>query len=140
MTHSNAQHKVPNSSGTHAPQMKTPADAADCHIHIYDPRFQPPVDKPLNGTVADYRLLQKRIGLLRVVIVQPRNYKTDNTPTVDAIEQLGIANARGIAVLHPTVDEAELKRLDDAGIRGIRFTLGHAKNAVVSIDMIEPLA
>jgi predicted TIM-barrel fold metal-dependent hydrolase len=131
---------VPNSTGSHAPQLKAPANATDCHIHIYDPRFQPPVDKPLNGTVADYRLLQKRIGVTRVVIVQPRNYKTDNSVTVDAIKQLGIANARGIAVLHPDVDEAELKKLDQAGIRGIRFTLGNAKNAVVSIDMIEPLA
>jgi predicted TIM-barrel fold metal-dependent hydrolase len=136
----NTQHKVPNSSGTHAPKLKAPADAADCHIHIYDPRFQPPVDKPLNGTVSDYRLLQKRIGVSRVVIVQPRNYKTDNSPTVDAIKQLGIANARGIAVLHPTVTEAELKRLNDGGIRGIRFTVSNPAHAVVSIDMMEPLA
>jgi D-galactarolactone isomerase len=136
----NAQHNVPNSSGTHAPKLKAPADAADCHIHIYDPRFQPPVDKPLNGTVSDYRLLQKRIGVSRVVIVQPRNYKTDNSPTVDAIKQLGVANARGIAVLHPTVTEAELKRLDEAGIRGIRFTVSNPAHAVVSIDMMEPLA
>jgi D-galactarolactone isomerase len=133
-------HNVPNSSGTNAPTLKAPPNAADCHIHIYDSHFQPPVDKPLNGTVSDYRMLQKRIGVSRVVIVQPRNYKTDNSPTVDAIRQLGIANARGIAVLHPTVEEAELKRLDAAGIRGIRFTLGNAKHAVVSMDMIEPLA
>jgi predicted TIM-barrel fold metal-dependent hydrolase len=133
-------HNVPNSSGTHAPKLKAPADAADCHIHIYDPRFQPPVDKPLNGTVSDYRLLQKRIGVSRVVIVQPRNYKTDNSPTVDAIRQLGIANARGIAVLHPTVTEAELQRLNDGGVRGIRFTVSNPAHAVVSIDMMEPLA
>jgi len=133
-------HSVPNSSGTNAPKLKAPANAADCHIHIYDARFQPPVGKPLHGTVADYRLLQKRIGVSRVVIVQPRNYATDNSVTVDAIKQLGIENARGIAVLHPTVTEPELKRLNEAGIRGIRFTLGNAKHAVVSIDMIEPLA
>ena len=133
-------HSVPNSSGTNAPKLKAPANAADCHIHIYDARFQPPVGKPLHGTVSDYRLLQKRIGVSRVVIVQPRNYATDNSVTVDAIKQLGIENARGIAVLHPTVTEPELKRLNEAGIRGIRFTLGNAKHAVVSIDMIEPLA
>jgi predicted TIM-barrel fold metal-dependent hydrolase len=140
MTYHAAQHNVPNSSGTNAPELKAPANAADCHIHIYDPRFQPPVAHPLNGTVQDYRLLQQRIGVSRVVIVQPRNYATDNSVTVDAIKQLGIANARGIAVLHPTVTEAELKRLDDAGIRGIRFTVGNPRTAVVSIDMIEPLA
>src|SRR5579862_4879929 len=136
----NTVHQVPNSSGTHAPKTKAPANATDCHIHIYDPRFQPPVAHPLNGTVQDYRLLQKRIGVTRVVIVQPRNYATDNSVTVDAIRQLGIENARGVGVLKPTVSDAELKSLNDAGIRGIRFTVGNPKTAVVSIDMIEPLA
>jgi predicted TIM-barrel fold metal-dependent hydrolase len=140
MTDNTVEHRVPNSSGTHAPNLKAPANAADCHIHIYDPRFQPPVARPLNGTVQDYRLLQKRIGVTRVVIVQPRNYATDNSVTVDAIRQLGITNARGVAVLRPTVTDAELKRLNDGGIRGIRFTVGNPETAVVSIDMIEPLA
>ena len=49
----------------------------------------------------DYRLLQKRIGVSRVVIVQPRNYATDNSVTVDAIRQLGIANARGVGRAAP---------------------------------------
>ncbi len=140
MTDNTLQHHVPNSSGTNAPKLKAPANAVDCHIHIYDPRFAPPVAKPLNGTVQDYRLLQKRIGVSRVVIVQPRNYAVDNSVTVDAIRQLGIANARGVAVLRPTVTDAELTSLDDAGIRGIRFTVGNPEHAVVSIDMIEPLA
>ena len=164
MTDNIAQHNVPNSSGTNAPKLKAPANAADCHIHIYDPRFQPPVAHPLNGAVPDYRLLQKRIGVSRVVIVQPRNYATDNSVTVDAYmgDEIDFTNGRkasgatilnsvlvrpnahlelrGIAVLHPTVTDAELKRLDDAGIRGIRFTVGNPKTAVVSIDMIEPLA
>ena len=44
-----------------------------------------------------YRLLQKRIGTTRVVVVQPRNYAIDNRVTLDAIAQLG-PNARGVAV------------------------------------------
>ena len=131
---------VPNSAGTEPPQLKAPLNATDCHIHIYDPRFQPRVEKPANGTVADYRLLQKRIGLMRVVIVQPRNYATDNSATLDAIEQLGIDKARGVGVLRPTVTDAELKRLHAGGIRGIRFTTGDPHTAVVSPGMIEPLA
>ena len=39
------------------------------------------------------------------------------TVTVDAIGQLG-ANARGVAVLHPTVTDAELKRLQTAASAG----------------------
>ena len=83
MQDSGAQQAVPNSSGTEPPKLKAPANAADCHIHIYDARFQS-ADPPLsNATVQDYRLLQKRIGVTRVVIVTPRNYVTDNSVTVD---------------------------------------------------------
>jgi predicted TIM-barrel fold metal-dependent hydrolase len=134
------EHHVPNSAGTAAPSLRAPANAADCHIHIYDPRFQPVVSRPTQATVADYRLLQKRIGTSRAVIVQPRNYRTDNSATLDAIRQLGIANARGIAVLHPDVPETQLRALHDGGVRGIRFTVGNPATAVVRVDMIEPLA
>jgi len=140
MPTTNEQTTVPNSSGTAPPKLKAPPNAADCHIHIYDPRFEPPVEKVAGGTAGDYRLLQRRIGVKRVVIVTPRNYATDNTVTLDAISQLGIANARGVAVLRPSVTDAELKKLADGGVRGIRFTTGQPETAIVSIDMVEPLA
>ena len=34
-----AQSPVPNSAGTEAPRVKAPANACDCHHHIYDARF-----------------------------------------------------------------------------------------------------
>src|SRR6266852_1707035 len=134
--------QVPWSVGTEAPKLKAPANACDCHMHIYDPgRFPMPPNPraaPSHATVADYRL-QQRIGTTRVVIVQPRNYATDNQVTVDAIAQLR-PNARGVAVLHPTVTDAELKRLNDAGVRGIRFSLSDPSSRAVTPDMIEPLS
>ena len=129
---------VPNSSVTESPRLKAPANAADCHIHIYDPRFLPPVTKITNATMSDYRLLQERIGVTRVVIVTPRNYLTDNSVTLDAIRQAG-PNARGVGVIRPTVTDAEVNILHEGGIRGIRFTVA-PPDAVVTIDMIEPLA
>jgi predicted TIM-barrel fold metal-dependent hydrolase len=135
--------QVSNSAGTEPPKLRAPEGACDCHMHIYDPaRFAMPPSKrvaPSNATVSHYRSLQKRIGTARVVVVQPRNYAVDNRVTVDAIAQLG-PNARGVAVLHPTVTDAELKALHAAGVRGIRFTLGDPATAVVKVDMIEPLA
>lgn len=131
---------VPHSTGTNPPKLVAPAKAADCHIHIYDARFPSSSPVMANGTMADYRLLQKRVGVERVVIVTPRHYTTDNTVTTDAIKELGIDHARGVGVLRPGVTDAELKQLDAAGIRGIRFTVGDPHTAVVSIDMIEPLA
>jgi D-galactarolactone isomerase len=71
--------------------------------------------------------------------VTPRNYATDNRVTLDALAQLG-ANARGVAVVHPTITDAELKALDAAGIRGIRFSLTGGADAVVTWDMVEPLS
>jgi predicted TIM-barrel fold metal-dependent hydrolase len=134
---------VPNSVGTESPKLKAPAGACDCHMHIYDPaRFRMVPSQrvpPADAAVAQYRLLQKRIGTTRVVVVTPRNYATENQVTVDAIAQLG-PNARGVAVLHPTVTDAELKRLDDAGVRGIRFSLTDPATAVVTLDMVEPLS
>lgn len=131
---------VPHSTGSAPPKLVAPAKTADCHIHIYDARYASATPPIANSTVGDYRLLQKRIGFERVVIVTPRCYQTDNTVTTDAIKELGIDNARGVGVLRPTVTDAELKKLHDGGIRGIRFTVGDPKTAVVSIDMIEPLA
>jgi len=137
-----AQTPVPNSTGTEPPKLKAPANATDCHMHIYDEaRFHMPPSAripPLNAAVPQYQLLQKRNGTTRVVIVTPRNYATDNRATVDAIMRL--KNARGVAVLHLDVADAELKRLNDAGIRGTRFSLGDPATAVVTPDMLEPMA
>ena len=133
-------HDVPNSSGTEPPRLKAPKNAADCHIHIYDARYEPPVERPTDATVADYRKLQKRIGTSRVVIVTPRNYGTNNAVTIDAIAELGIDNARGVAVLRPDVSDADLRKMNEGGIRGLRFTVGNPATAVTSVDMIEPLA
>jgi predicted TIM-barrel fold metal-dependent hydrolase len=138
-----AQGAVPNSAGVESPRVKAPANACDCHMHIYDPSRFPMVPSPRvapsDAAVPHYRLLQRRIGTTRVVVVTPRNYGTGNEVTVDAIRQLG-PNARGVAVLHPSVTSAELKRLHEAGVRGIRFSLNDPATAVVSIDMVEPLS
>jgi predicted TIM-barrel fold metal-dependent hydrolase len=137
-----AQIAVPNSTGTELPTLKAPPLACDCHHHIYDTaRFPTPKSgaEP-NSTVADYRLLQKRIGTTRDVIVTPRPYATDNRVTLDAIAQLG-ANARGVAVIHPDITVAELDTLARGGIRGIRFSLSApVAAAVTTLEMIEPLS
>ena len=138
-----AQVAVPNSSGTELPKLKAPALACDCHHHIYDPaRFAPSQPGAMaNARVGEYRLLQRRIGTTRDVVVTPRPYATDNRVTLDAIAQLG-RNARGVAVIHPTVTDAELKTLDHGGIRGIRFSLSSNPTTVAAttVDMIEPLS
>jgi predicted TIM-barrel fold metal-dependent hydrolase len=134
---------VPNSAGTLPPSLTVPANACDCHMHIYDgARFSPPRPQARmqpDARVEEYRLFQQRIGTSRVVVVQPAAYGIDNAVTLDAIGRLG-PQARGIAVVHPTVTDTELKQMADGGIRGIRFTQFDPRTAATTIDMIEPLA
>jgi predicted TIM-barrel fold metal-dependent hydrolase len=134
---------VPNSSGTAKPRLAAPAGACDCHLHIYDPAF--PMARPDARAVADasvgvYRMLQQRTGTVRAIVVQPAAYGTDNRVTVDAVAKLGRENARGIAVIHPDITDAQLAALGAGGIRGVRFTQHDPRTAVTTPDMIEPLA
>src|SRR5439155_8482536 len=141
--HAQEVQAVPNSTGTEPPKLKAPQHAADCHMHIYDPaRFAMPPNPrvaPSNAAVPQYRLLQQRIGTTRVVVVQPRNYATDNRVTLDALAQLA-PNARGVAVVTPAITDAELKAFHAGGIRGIRFSLADPSSRAVTPDMVEPLS
>ena len=134
------QTAAPWSAGTEAPRVKAPTDACDCHMHIYDHRFPVAPNaklRPPDATVDDYRLLQKRLGTTRNVVVTPSTYGTDNSITLDAIARLG-ATARGVAVVDTGVTDPELKRLDGLGITGIRFNL--VQSGATTVEMLEPLS
>jgi predicted TIM-barrel fold metal-dependent hydrolase len=135
-----AEAQVKWSSGTASPKLKAPAGAADCHHHIYDARF--PADAaavlhPPDALVDDYRALQRRLGTSRSVIIQPSTYGVDNRCALAALAALG-PSARLVAVVNDTVTDAELKRFDGLGVRGIRFNLAQA--GATTPEMIEPLA
>ncbi len=105
------------------PRLEAPPNSCDTHMHIYDSRFpqapggpKPPGDFPVEA----YRGMQARLGVSRVVIVQPNAYQDDNRCTLDAIAQLG-ADAKGVGVVKPSVTDAQLEALTRGGIRGIRF-------------------
>jgi D-galactarolactone isomerase len=132
--------QAPYSAGTEAPKLKAPANACDCHMHIYNANY--PVApsatlKPPDALVADYKLLRERLGTSRNVVVTPSTYGTDNRVTLDAMAQIG-ATARGVAVVDTSVSDSELKRLNDLGVRGIRFNLVQA--GATTVEMIEPLS
>ncbi|MEI9987459.1 MAG: amidohydrolase family protein [Aliidongia sp.] len=125
-----------------AAKHKAPAHAVDCHHHIYDHRW--PVDphstvRQEDATVADYRLLQKRIGTTRNVVIQPSAYGVDNTGLIEVLGQFGTKTTRGVAVVNTEVTDAELDHLHTAGVRGIRFNLASPGGAT-SVEMIEPLS
>lgn len=104
-----------------------PAHACDCHVHVVgDPQRYPMLpDRPYTAgpaSVADLRAHLARIGFERAVIIQPSFYGADNQCLLDALKEME-GNARGIAVASPTVSDSELKKMHEAGVRGLRLNL-----------------
>jgi predicted TIM-barrel fold metal-dependent hydrolase len=140
---------VPNSAGTAPPKLKLPIGACDCHHHIYDARF--PFSRPgarmvADSHVSDYRLLQRRLGISRNIVVTPTPFPAsvaDNLVTLDALKAFG-DNARGVAIVYPDITDAELKTLTDGGVRGIRFSLAASGASppipASTVDVIEALS
>ena len=135
-----AAQQVKWSEGTEPPKLKAPANACDCHHHIYGSQYK--VDprstlRPGDASVEDYRGFQKRIGTSRNVVVQPSTYGTENAPTLDAVAAMG-PQARAVVVVDDTVSDADLKRMHAQGARGIRFNL--AQTGATTAEMLEPLS
>ena len=131
-----------NSAGVARPKTTAPSGATDSHVHIYDHRFPIAPNatlRPPDAGVEEYRRLQQRLGTSRVVIVTPSTYGTDNSCTLDAVEQFGVKLARADAVVDTSVSDAELKRFDALGVRAIRFNL-LTKGGTTTFDMLEPLS
>ena len=108
---------------TDRPQLIAPPGACDCHMHVFADRFAAPNDarpRPPQASVAMYREVQAALGLQRVVVVQSNFYGSDNRGMLEALTAYG-AEARGVVVVTPDVDDAELQRLTDLGVRGVRF-------------------
>jgi len=78
--------QVPNSTGAEPAKLKAPPGACDCHHHIYDAvRFPPatPGGRIIpDARVEEFRLLQRRIGTSRNIVVTPSAYVTDNRVTL----------------------------------------------------------
>lgn len=140
----NAQHPAASASpAVPGETPRLPALACDAHIHIYNPDLiaAPAAPNPLAACTAQaYRQVRDSLGLRRAVVVTPAPHVTDNRVTLDAIEQLGASQTRGVGVVFPEVTDGELQALHRGGIRGIRFTVAISHTSIVRIDMIEPLA
>jgi 2-pyrone-4,6-dicarboxylate lactonase len=111
--------------------LNLPSGACNAHCHVFGPgtrfpyaadaTFVPAEDAPKEALYA----LNDSLGLERCVVVQSACHGFDNGATEDAIAARP-ETYRGIALLATDVADAELKRLDVAGFRGVRFNfMGH---------------
>jgi 2-pyrone-4,6-dicarboxylate lactonase len=107
------------------PAFVPPPGAVDAHCHVFGPaadfpyapeRKYTPCDAPKERLFA----LRDFLGFERNVIVQASCHGRDNRALVDALKTAG-DRARGVAVVDPDIPDGELKRMDEAGVRAVRF-------------------
>lgn len=110
----------------HRPQaFAPPPKACDAHCHVFGPaaRFPFAPDRaytPPDSGIDDFERLQSRVGLSRAVFVQASCHGTDNSAMLDAIAR-GKGRYAGVAMIDESFSEADIGRLDDAGVSGTRF-------------------
>ena len=122
---------------TKTPSFKIPAGACDCHAHLFGPQDRYDYDTrrqytPPDASLAEYEKMLKTLGVDRGVLVQPSVYRTDNSALLDALAESNIP-LRGVVVVEPTISDAELKRMHDLGVRGVRLNLRFENSAAGDI-------
>ncbi len=107
------------------PVFVPPPGAVDAHCHVFGPgdvfpyapeRKYTPCDAPKEMLFE----LRDFLGFSRNVIVQATCHGKDNRALVDALQTAG-DKARGVASVGPDITMDELKAMDEAGVRGVRF-------------------
>ena len=108
-----------------APDSSRPGGICDTHMHFYFPGYpvQLGASAPSRGTFEDYQRLRSALGVERTVVVQPTAYGFDNRVTLAGMARLGLDSARGVAVVEEDAAERELRRLTQAGVRGLRLAM-----------------
>lgn len=111
--------------GPSKPHFQMPPGAVDTHCHVFGPADQFPYAPerkytPCDASKEQLFALHDHLGVSRSVIVQATCHGADNSAMIDACLASG-GRARGIATVRKHVTDAELQRLHDAGVRGLRF-------------------
>ncbi len=120
--------------------ISTPKGTCDTHMHFYNgifPSAPTALMTPPDAWVEDYKSVQDRLQLERVVVVQPTTYGTDNSCQLEAMKFFG-ENARGVMVADTSTSEEELARLTGLGVRGVRFHM--LPGGAVPWDILEEMA
>jgi 2-pyrone-4,6-dicarboxylate lactonase len=139
---------APPHPNPHRPEFKLPPGACDTHCHVFGPgsrfpyaenrRYTPP-DAPSEKLAA----LHRHLGISRAVLVQASAHGTDNRAMLDAIAH-DPDDRRGVAMVDTSISDEELRRLDDGGVRAVRYNfvrhLGGAPDYAVIRAMARRIA
>lgn len=116
---------LPFHSSPSNPVFKLPVGAVDAHCHVFGPAALFPYAHSRKYTPCDAGketlfALRDHLGFARNVIVQATCHGHDNMALLDALATAG-KQARGVASVHHDIGMAELRAMDQAGVRGVRF-------------------
>lgn len=126
------------------PHFAPPPGSVDAHCHVFGPanrfpyapeRKYTPVDAPKEKLFA----LRDFLGFDKNVIVQASCHGTDNSALLDALANSN-RKARGVAVIGEDVTDAELARMNDIGVRGVRFNFVKRLVDFTPRDVLERIA
>jgi 2-pyrone-4,6-dicarboxylate lactonase len=113
------------------PEFRAMPLACDCHLHVFGPAERYPYGADLRYTppsapLSEYRALAHRLGIQRMVFVQPSAYGRDNSCLLDTMREVG-ASCRGIVDVDESISGAELTALQALGVCGVRINVSPVK-------------
>jgi predicted TIM-barrel fold metal-dependent hydrolase len=132
------------------PKLEAPPGSWDTHFHVWGPPHLFPYAETRNHTppaapIEHWLAVARVLGIDRGVMVQPNAHGTDTRVTLDAIGKSN-GRIRGMIRADPKLTPPEMKRLHEAGVRGLRIALrkrdGHAFDPELfrrMVDLLEPL-
>jgi 2-pyrone-4,6-dicarboxylate lactonase len=107
------------------PKFVVPKGSVDSHCHVFGPGDTFPFAPERKYTPCDAsrtQLFQLRdfLGFEKNVVVQATCHGSDNSALLDVLEH-SEGRARGVVALKSDVTEAELTKMHELGVRGVRF-------------------
>ena len=139
---------LPPVANPRRPSISPPPGACDTHFHLFGPvarfpyvpeRAYTPPEAPLEALLA----MHARLGIERGVAVQGNAHGTDNSVLLDALKRVP-QRLRAVAIIKDSTGKQELKRMADAGVRGLRFHhlphAGSVRYSSLGIAAFEKLA
>jgi 2-pyrone-4,6-dicarboxylate lactonase len=126
------------------PKYKPPLGAVCAHCHVFGPeakfpyapeRKYTPCDAPKEKLFA----LRDFLGLDKNVIVQASCHSKDNRAMVDALDAAN-GRAKGVAFVGEEASDDELRWMDKAGVRGVRFNFIRRLVDSTPRDVLERIA
>jgi 2-pyrone-4,6-dicarboxylate lactonase len=107
------------------PKFVVPAGAVDAHCHVFGPGdifpFAPERKyTPCDASWEQLFALRDFLGFDKNVVVQATCHGSDNSALLDVLERAN-NRARGVVTVKADITHDELARMNELGVRGVRF-------------------